>query len=109
MAPTPPNNSDYAEYEHYTVFMDGHFEEFWDVLAHEMPGLRNLTFKMDYTGGYLSRAVTADWHRQLTKLTGLKRFDLEIFDVYDRDGHVEKVEKEMVVLKQYLRERMCSG
>nr|KMM68436.1 hypothetical protein CPAG_04763 [Coccidioides posadasii RMSCC 3488] len=113
MAPIPPNDPRYPEYEHYTVFMDGHFREFWEILGSRMSGLQDLGFVMDYTGQFLSRAVTAEWHRQLTKVTGLKRLDLQIWDTFGgaqwQTGRDEaKAAAEMEVLMEYLKKRMCS-
>ncbi|EEP82164.1 predicted protein [Uncinocarpus reesii 1704] len=113
MAPVPPDDPRYAEYEHYTVFMDGHFQEFWDIVGSQMTGLRDLGFVMDYLGQYLSRATTAEWHRQLIKVTGLQNFNLGVWDTFGgapglAGKNEAKAKREMEILLQYLSKQMCS-
>ena len=80
---------------------------FWDIIARQMPGLTFLSVTMHYPRQKISRDITAQWHVPLQNVRGLERFELKICDQDFREG--ESVSSEMVALKRYLEDIVCSS
>ncbi|KAL2871222.1 uncharacterized protein BJX67DRAFT_343838 [Aspergillus lucknowensis] len=79
---------------------------FWEIVATQMPGLRELAVDINYGQRTVLRDLDAEWHLPLHEVRGLQSFTLTISDAIDRkDGPVYP---ETVLLTDHLRQVMCS-
>ncbi|PGG96001.1 hypothetical protein GX51_08040 [Blastomyces parvus] len=78
------------------------YDEFWDILATRMHGLRDLMLVLVSLPDGPVRALDADWHRPLRRLKGLREFSLEIRNESDAKAEDTKA------LVRFLRETVCS-
>lgn len=124
MAPVRPPDPDstdppstaltgYPAYERYTI-SPTEYAEFWDLVSSaRMSGLRELGFVMDYDGQFLARGKGAEWVKPVTKVRGLKRVGVRVWDwIRAENGKGEDVEgarREENELNEWLEGVVCQG
>ncbi|KLJ05704.1 hypothetical protein EMPG_10836 [Blastomyces silverae] len=78
------------------------YDEFCDILATKMYGLRDLMLVLVSLPDGPVRSLDAEWHRPLRRLRGLREFSLEIRNESDAEAEDTKA------LVRFLRETVCA-
>lgn len=78
------------------------YDEFCDILATKMYGLKDLMLVLVSLPKGQARSLEAEWHCPFQRLRGLRKFSLEIRNETDAEAEDTKV------LVKFLREVVCT-